>query len=268
MKSTLKILSLLLIFLFHHHAFAESLADRMVNGIRLFDALKNQGVPETALQRALTFMDLNAGKTIQVKAKIRPKDDAPYIANRNVSIKSDYLAIIDFSQSSVAQRLYVMNLNSGTVDKYFVAHGRGSGVRIARKFSNIEGSKMSSLGFYLGGSPYYGGHGESMSLYGLEKSNDQAVQRDVVMHGADYVSQDFINLNGRLGRSWGCPAVNTDVISKLINLFKDGGVIYAFQNELMATSYNVPTLQRIADQTDDPDIDLPNEEEDFQAQRN
>lgn len=267
MKQTLKVLSLLTVIFFQTHAFADSIADKMVHGVRLYDALKNQGVPEPALKRALEFVDNNGGKTIKVQTKVRPKDADAYLTNRNISIQTKNLAIIDFGEPSDARRLFVIDLEKATVTRYYVAHGKGSGVRLATKFSNEDGSKMSSLGFYLGGSTYVGVHGESLSLYGLEKSNNQAAARDIVMHAADYVSQDFINSSGRLGRSWGCPAVAPGIIKKMINLFKDGGVIYAYQPELMTKTQSSPKLQEVQREADQPDVDLPNEEEDIQKQK-
>ncbi|MDG0815745.1 murein L,D-transpeptidase catalytic domain family protein [Bdellovibrio svalbardensis] len=264
MKNKFKMLSILTVIFFNTHAFAEGLADKKINGERLYDLFKKQGVPEQALQRSLEFMDTNGGKTIKVKTKVRPKEGDAYLTDRSIDIKSDYIAIIDFSEPSDSRRLLILDLQKGTVSKHFVAHGKGSGVRIATKFSNLDGSKMSSLGFYLGGSTYFGGHGESLNLYGLEKSNDQAAARDIVVHAANYVSPEFVASSGRLGRSWGCPAVAPGIIKKMITLFKDGGVIYAYQKDLMSKIQDTPTLQEIHDQPDEADVDLPNEEEDFQ----
>ncbi|QDK38782.1 murein L,D-transpeptidase catalytic domain family protein [Bdellovibrio sp. NC01] len=268
MKRSLKILSIITVIFFNIAAHAESIADKKINGVRLYDVFKNQGISETALQRALEFMDNNAGKTVRVKAKVRPAEGEAYMTDKAFAVQSKNLAIIDFSLPSDQRRLFVMNLETGVVNKYFVAHGKGSGVRLATKFSNLDGSKMSSLGFYLAGSVYYGGHGESLNLHGLEKSNDQAASRDIVMHGANYVSQDFVDSSGRLGRSWGCPAVSPAIIKKMIPLFKEGGVIYAYQKDLMTSTQSTPTLQEVkADQPDEADVDLPNEEEDFQAKK-
>ncbi len=264
MKKTLKVLSILTVILFNAHAFAAGLADKKINGERLYDLFKKQGVPEQALQRSLEFMDNNAGKTVKVKTKVRPKEGEAFLTDRSIDVQSNYIAIIDFSQPSDTRRLLILDLEKGTVSKHYVAHGKGSGVRLATKFSNLDGSKMSSLGFYLGGSTYVGGHGESLNLYGLEKSNNQAAARDIVVHAANYVSQDFVDSSGRLGRSWGCPAVAPGIIKKMINLFKDGGVIYAYQKDLMNSTQNTPTLQEVTDQPDEADVDLPDEEEDFQ----
>lgn len=260
MRTSLKTLILLSVIFFNSYAFAEGLADRKINGQRLYDIFKQKGVPEPALKRSLEFMEANAGKMIKVQGKVRPNSGEAFLAGRNLAIKSQYIAIIDYSLPSDIKRLIILDLATGAVTKHYVAHGRGSGVRIASKFSNIDGSKMSSLGFYLGGSTYFGSHGESLNLYGLEKSNDQAAARDIVIHAADYVSQDYVDASGRLGRSWGCPAVSADIIGKMISLFKDGGLIYAYQKDLMAKIKSSPNLQEIPNQLDDIDIDLPDEE--------
>lgn len=95
-----------------------------------------------------------------------------------------------------------------------VAHGRNSGELYADKFSNTPNSNQSSLGFYVTGSTYIGKHGTSLKLHGVEKGiNNNAESRAIVMHAADYVSETFIKKVGRPGRSFGCPAIPTDVIS-------------------------------------------------------
>ena len=256
----LKTLSLLTVTLFSLNCFAESLYDVKVNDVRIYDIFKKEGVPEAALQRSFEFLDINAGKTIKVKNKFREKSRT-YIGDREVTIKNESLAIIDFSKPSSERRLYLMNLKTGVVTKHFVAHGKGSGVNIATRFSNIDGSKMSSLGLYIAGSSYYGGHGESMNLYGLEPSNDKAAERDIVMHATGYVSEDFVKSQGRLGRSWGCPAVAPGIMPRMLNRFKDGGVIYAYHKDLTAKAAKEATLQEVKLDVVEEDIDLPDEEE-------
>ncbi len=256
----IKLLSLLTLTLFSLQSLAGSLYDVKINEERLYDIFVKQGVPETALQRTFEFLDINKGKTVIVKSKVRGKGNA-YMADREITIKEETAAIIDFSKPSSERRLYVLNLKTGAVSKHFVAHGKGSGVNIAAKFSNIDGSKMSSLGLYLGGNTYYGQHGESLNLYGLEPSNDKAAERDIVVHAASYVSEDFVKAQGRLGRSWGCPAVAPGIIRKMITNFKDGGVLYAYHADLSATATKSPTLQEVKTDKEEVDVDLPEEEE-------
>nr|WP_295904093.1 murein L,D-transpeptidase catalytic domain family protein [uncultured Bdellovibrio sp.] len=256
----IKILSILTITLISLNSFAESLYDVKVNGTRIYDMFKKQGVPEPAMQRAFEFLDVNAGKTIRVKAKIREKTKT-YMDDREVTIKEESLAIIDFSKPSSERRLYVLNLKTGAVSKHFVAHGKGSGVNVAAKFSNVDGSKMSSLGLYVGGNTYYGGHGESLNLYGLEGSNSNAAERDIVVHAANYVSEDYVKARGRLGRSWGCPAVAPGIINKMITTFKEGGIIYDYQKDLTGNQAKNPTVQEVTPDHDEEDVDLPEEEE-------
>lgn len=262
----LKILNIVLITLVSLNSFAESLYDVKVNDTRIYDLFKKEGVPEQALQRTFEFLDVNAGKTIKVKAKFR-EQNRTYMGDRDVTIQKNSLAIIDFSKPSSERRLYILNLKTGVVTKHFVAHGKGSGVNNPTKFSNIDGSKMSSLGLYVAGNTYYGGHGESLNLYGLEPSNDKAAERDIVMHAANYVSEDFVKERGRLGRSWGCPAVAPGIIPRMINNFKEGGVIYAYHKDLIATAAANPTIQEVkVDQAED-DVDLPDEEETLRQNR-
>lgn len=252
--------SILATMLFSLNSFAESLYDVKINGTPLYDIFKKEGVPEPALQRTFEFMDINAGKTIRVKAKFREKTRT-FMNEREVTIQGNNLAIIDFSMPSTERRLFLLNLKTGAVTKHLVAHGKGSGVNVASKFSNIDGSKMSSLGLYVGGNTYYGGHGESLNLYGLEPSNDKAADRDIVMHAAKYVSEDFVKSQGRLGRSWGCPAVAPGIIPRMITNFKEGGIIYAYHKDLIQSATSNPILQEVKVEQTEEDIDLPDEEE-------
>lgn len=256
----LQILSAVTIILLSLNCAAESLYDVTINKTRIYDIFVKEGIPEVALQRSFEFLDLNKGKTVRVKAKFREKNRT-FMGDRKIKIQSSTLAIIDFSKPSSERRLYIMNLKTGAVTKHFVAHGKGSGVNLATKFSNLDGSKMSSLGLYIGGNTYYGSHGESLNLYGLEPSNDKAAERDIVIHAASYVSEDFVKEQGRLGRSWGCPAVAPGIIPRMISNFKEGGVIYAYHKDLSVKAAKEPTIQEVKVEQVEEDVDLPDEEE-------
>ena len=122
------------------------------------------------------------------------------------------LTVVDFSLPSTEKRLWVLDLENKEVKfNTLVAHGHNSGENMATNFSNENESNMSSLGFYVTEGEYVGKHGRSLKLAGLDEGyNTNALMRSVVMHGADYVSEDFIRQNGRLGRSLGCPALPMD----------------------------------------------------------
>jgi hypothetical protein len=143
------------------------------------------------------------------------------------------ITIIDFSRPSYARRCFVINLAARRVlYNTFVAHGRNSGKNYARTFSNIPGSRQSSLGFFRTSDTYMGSNGYSIKLDGLEKNiNHLARKREIVMHGADYVSQDFIAENGRLGRSWGCPAFPRELNRAIIDTIKDGSCVYIYADD-------------------------------------
>jgi len=112
-----------------------------------------------------------------------------------------------------------------------VSHGRNSGEKFATSFSNRHGSFQSSLGFYLTENTYQGGNGYSLRLDGLEKGiNDQAKARAVVIHGADYCSEEVIRSTGRLGRSYGCPALPRKLTKPIINTIKEGSLLYIYAN--------------------------------------
>lgn len=139
-------------------------------------------------------------------------------------------SIIDFSQDSTQKRLYIVDVKSGQLlFNELVTHGKNTGHKHARKFSNKNGSLQSSLGLFRTAESYIGRHGYSMRLDGVEPGiNDQARARAIVMHGADYATQEFVDKYGRLGRSWGCPAVAREKIEPIVDTIKDGSLLFAY----------------------------------------
>lgn len=140
------------------------------------------------------------------------------------------LTVIDYSKPSSEKRLWVFDLKSRElIYEELVAHGQGSGANIATQFSNEPETHQTSLGLFRTDAPYVGKNGYSLRLDGLDKGlNDRARERAIVMHGAPYVSTAFVKSTGRLGRSWGCPAVSADVAKALINRVKGGGLVFAY----------------------------------------
>lgn len=144
--------------------------------------------------------------------------------------KKDIITIVDFSKPSTEERLFVINLKTKKViAKSLCAHGRNSGEVWAEKFSNNSESYQSSLGFYIASETYSGKNGYSLKLDGEEAGiNDKARDRGVVIHGADYVSKNFIANNGKLGRSQGCPALPIEKNEKIISLIKGGSCLFIY----------------------------------------
>lgn len=144
--------------------------------------------------------------------------------------QKDIITLIDFSKSSNSKRLWIIDLGKNEVLlNTLVAHGRNTGDEFANYFSNKEQSYQSSLGFYATAEVYNGKHGLSLKLDGLQKGlNDNARERAVVLHGADYVSEKFIQNNKRLGRSQGCPAVPLEYNDKIISLIKDKSCLFIY----------------------------------------
>ncbi|MET4104903.1 hypothetical protein ABIB60_000231 [Hymenobacter sp. UYP22] len=139
------------------------------------------------------------------------------------------VTIIDFGRSSTQERFWVVDMaQNRLVHRSLVAHGKNTGADYARTFSNREGSEMSSLGFYVTGETYQGKHGLSLKLRGVDAGyNTNALSRAVVVHGAEYVSQDFVRQHGRLGRSQGCPALPVTQAPAIIRTIKGGTVLFA-----------------------------------------
>ncbi len=156
--------------------------------------------------------------------------DGFYKLKQKGVVQKNVLTLVDFSLSSNTKRLWVIDLDENKVlFQTLVAHGRNTGEEFANSFSNQAESFQSSVGFYATGEIYNGKHGLSLKLDGLEKGlNDNARQRAVVVHGADYVSESFIRQNKRLGRSQGCPALPVDMNAKIINVIKNKSCLFLY----------------------------------------
>ncbi len=150
--------------------------------------------------------------------------EAGRLANEQV------ITIVDFSRSSREKRLFVIDLKQQRVlFNTYVAHGVNSGKEFARAFSNRPESNQSSLGFYTTAGTYQGKHGYSLYLNGLEKGiNDLANHRDIVVHGAEYVSEEVVRVQGYLGRSHGCPAIPQALSRPIIDRIKNGSMLFIF----------------------------------------
>lgn len=160
-------------------------------------------VPAALLLKTLTYYDANLSK----------------IKNKN------YIIVIDFKQHNSKKRFYLINMQSGDVERYLTAHGKNSDPDYdgyATKFSNTSGSNMSSVGFYLTAETYYGDNGYSLRLDGLSSTNSKARSRAIVIHGASYVREASL-----IGRSYGCPALEVRYAADVINTIKGGALIYA-----------------------------------------
>jgi hypothetical protein len=148
----------------------------------------------------------------------------------NAKVRPDVLGVIDYSRPSTEPRFWVFDLvHSRVLFQELVAHGKNSGDNLAVRFSNSPNSLMSSLGVYLTGEPYIGAHGLSLRLIGLEKGfNDNSLGRDIVIHAASYVNGSVAAQLGRIGRSWGCPAVRPEVSRQMVEALKGGAVLLAW----------------------------------------
>lgn len=145
-------------------------------------------------------------------------------------VQKDFLTLIDFSLSSNVKRFWVIDMKNNTILFHsLVAHGRNTGNEFAQHFSNKSESHQSSLGFYTTAETYSGKHGYSLRLDGLEQGiNSNARDRAIVIHGADYVSENFIQQHGRLGRSFGCPSLPNDISKKIIETIKDKSCLFVY----------------------------------------
>ncbi len=163
-------------------------------------------------------------------------------AEKGLVKRRDLLTVIDYSLPSTQPRLFVFDLETRRLlFRELVAHGKNSGGNLANFFSNSPGSLATSLGLFVTADTYVGANGYSLRLKGLEEGvNDMAMDRAIVMHGAPYVSRAAIRALGRLGRSWGCPAVRKEVARKIIDTVRGGSAVFAYypdKNWLSSASY-------------------------------
>jgi hypothetical protein len=174
---------------------------------------------------------------IDFKGKIKPAADLfkrgmiGFMKLKNQGkVKSEILTLIDFRLSSNKKRMWVIDLeNNKLLYHTLVAHGKNTGNEYAKSFSNIVNSNQSSLGFYLTGETYKGKHGLSLRLDGMEQNiNHRARERAIVIHGASYVHEDYSKKHGRIGRSFGCPAIPMEKHTEIINKLADKSCVFIY----------------------------------------
>ena len=168
----------------------------------------NHMVPTDLLKKAIMYFDAN---------KPRFKNQA-------------YIAICDFAKHSRLKRFYVVDMQTGAVKAYAVAHGRGSDLNddgIATRFSNSDGSGASSIGYYRTDTTYFGKHGISLRIDGLSSTNSNVRSRTIVIHGATYSEPAYIAGVGRAGRSLGCFAVADSLKTEVVSRLKGGALLFA-----------------------------------------
>ncbi len=166
-------------------------------------------IPDSILRQAILYFDVNL---------------------ENIANKS-YMTVIDFNQHSSQRRMFLIDMKSGAVTPMLTSAGSGSDPDndgYATLFSNIVDSHQSSLGFYLTSSTYQGGNGYSLRLHGLSVTNSKAFERYIVVHGADYISE----AESKVGRSWGCPAVDRKLNKSLIDRIKGGSLLFISHSSL------------------------------------
>ena len=159
---------------------------------------------------------------------VREKAMAYYRAYQDTIANHRYLTVIDFTRPSYARRMHILDMETGETERFLVAHGENSGYIYATELSNQIGSHRSCRGYFLTGEDYQGDYGPALRLHGLEEGvNDSTFRRDIVLHGATWSSYGTILENGgRLGRSWGCPAVPLPAAGRIVERLKGGSLIY------------------------------------------
>jgi len=212
MRKVIIYLIFILIPLINNARDTETVSDGIVND----DIYTTVSLSETGLSRDIFNLAIKGLKKLDSDGKLN---------NPNI------VTIVDYSQSSNKKRLYVIDLkNKKLLFNTFVAHGRNTGDEYAKSFSNDEGSYKSSLGFYITELPIIGSHtGFSLLIDGVEKGfNDHAVKRAIIIHAAEYATENFIKKYGRLGRSYGCPALPPEMNKPIIDAIKGGTCLFLY----------------------------------------
>lgn len=207
-------------------SFASDAADNVIPSSELFEMTGTQ----TTTDNDILHNYLDCFSVVSEDAMKYALSGYAELNNEGKISKKDIITIVDFSKPSTEERLFVINLaTKSVIAKSLCAHGRNSGEIWAEKFSNNSESYQSSLGFYICNETYDGKNGFSLKLDGQEAGiNDKARDRGVVIHGADYVSKNFIANNGKLGRSQGCPALPIEKTEKIISLIKGGSCLFIY----------------------------------------
>jgi len=148
-------------------------------------------------------------------------------------LRSSLISVVDFNLPSNEKRYYLIDIEKRKVlFTEYVTHGRNTGLLTADNFSNVMSSKKSSLGFFKTAETYFGKHGLSLRLDGLETGiNHMARERAIVIHSADYACESFINQHGRLGRSFGCPALPKKNYKSILEQIKDGTLLFIYSSK-------------------------------------
>jgi len=212
MRKVIIYLIFILIPVINNARVTETVSEGIVNE----DIYATVSLSETGLSRDIFNLAIKGLKKLDSDGKLN---------NPNI------VTIVDYSQSSNKKRLYVIDLkNKKLLFNTFVAHGRNTGEEYAKSFSNDEGSYKSSLGFYITERPIIGSHtGFSLLIDGVEKGfNDHAVQRAIIIHAAEYATENFIKKYGRLGRSYGCPALPPEMNKPIIDAIKGGTCLFLY----------------------------------------
>jgi len=212
MRKVIIYLIFILIPVINNARVTETVSEGIVNE----DIYATVSLSETGLSRDIFNLAIKGLKKLDSDGKLN---------NPNI------VTIVDYSQSSNKKRLYVIDLkNKKLLFNTFVAHGRNTGEEYAKSFSNDEGSYKSSLGFYITERPIIGSHtGFSLLIDGVEKGfNDHAVQRAIIIHAAEYATENFIKKYGRLGRSYGCPSLPPEMNKPIIDAIKGGTCLFLY----------------------------------------
>ncbi|PIF44771.1 L,D-transpeptidase-like protein [Chryseobacterium sp. 52] len=177
---------------------------------------------------------------VKGKAEEKPEADLLKITEKaeealkfcaSKKLSTDFCILIDMSLHSGIKRFFIWDFKTQSVLKeYLVGHGCGSnpwsldGSKDHPKFSNEDGSHLSSLGKYkLEGR----GHSEwginiKYLMHGLEDTNSNALKRVIVFHSWDQMSDEEVFPKGS-PEGWGCPTVSNTAMKEIDPMIRETG---------------------------------------------
>ena len=207
----------------NHKLFYRPPADSTIN------TTTNSSLSVSSLKSAYDSLHLSI-KGLSIQAFDYAKQGFDKLLQEGKLLNDSVISIIDFSEPSIKKRLFIIDLkNYKVLFNTLVAHGKNTGREWATSFSNQNSSFMSSPGFYITKETYEGKNGYSLKLEGMERGiNDKAYERGIVIHGAEYVSDAFVNTHGYTGRSQGCPAVPVQISRSMINTIRNGSCVFIY----------------------------------------
>jgi len=187
-------------------------------------AVDPETLPESVREKNLRLFDHLDSQHL-VPTRLLKTTVEYFAANKNRFPNQNYITVVDFAPHSAKYRFFLINTQTGAVERYHTTHGRGGDLDndgYAESFGNIVDSHKSSLGFVRVAEVYSGKYKKSLRLDGLSETNSRVRERAIVFHGWDGAKE----ANVKQGRSRGCITLDWKVKDGVLNKIKEGSLMY------------------------------------------